>query len=396
MKKALRITGKILAGICIVFTVVSLIFLGINYDSVANLLSTYTIVNQAFYEEPDAEALWIGMNEGLVAGLGDPYSEYMTKEEYDDMSERLQGGFAGIGIYFTVDEEGPVVLFVFEDSPAETAGLLEGDRMLMADETSLDGLDSDEIAMLLKGEEGTSFILHVLRESGEEEDLNLTRAFVEYDSTYSAMIEGTNIGYIFISNFTMVTPEQFRDDLLELGDLEGLIIDLRNNGGGQTTGAYGVASLFLPEGPIVFEETRDSISMQEATGGNLSLPLAVLVNGNTASASEILAGAIQDTDRGVLVGEQTFGKGTVQRFYQTLHGDYIKITIARYLTPDKRSLHGIGLTPEYEIPMTEDEYLEAIYGEEALNTDTDPQLAKAVEVLQAEGLEISGEDAVTD
>jgi carboxyl-terminal processing protease len=394
--KALRVIGKILAGICIVFTIASLIFLGINYDSVANLLSTYTIVNQAYYEEPDVEALWDGMNEGLVSGLGDPYSQYMTKEEYDAMSERLQGGFAGIGIYFTVDEEGPVVLFVFEDSPAEAAGLLEGDRMLLADDTSLDGLDSDQIAMLLKGDEGTSFILRVLRESGEEEELNLTRAFVEYDSTYSEMIEETNIGYIFISNFTMVTPEQFRNDLLELGELDGLVIDLRNNGGGQTTGAYGVASLFLPEGPIVFEETRDSISMQEATGGNLTLPLAVLVNGNTASASEILAGAIQDTERGVLVGEQTFGKGTVQRFYQTLHGDYIKITIARYLTPNKRSLHGIGLTPEYEILMTEDEYMEAIYGVEDINPETDPQLAKALELLQAQENVLASEENVAD
>ncbi|QRN86773.1 S41 family peptidase [Clostridia bacterium] len=383
MKKALRIIGKILAGICIIFTVATLIFLGINYDSVGNLLSTYTIVNQAFYEEPDSEALWDGMNEGLVNGLGDPYSAYMTKEEYDSMSERLQGGFAGIGIYFTVDDDGPLVMAVFEDSPAEAAGLLEGDRMLMADDISLDGLESDEIVLLLKGEEGTSFTLRVLRESGEEEDLVLTRAFVEYDSTFSSKIEDTDIGYIYISNFTMLTPEQFRDDLLELGDIDGLIIDLRNNGGGQTTGAYGVASLFLPEGPIVFEETRDSISTQEATGGNLELPLAVLVNGNTASASEILAGAIQDTKRGVLVGEQTFGKGTVQRFYQTLHGDYIKLTIARYLTPNKRSLHGIGLTPEYEVPMTEEEYMEAIYGENALHLDIDAQLTKAVEVLES-------------
>lgn len=383
MKKALQIIGKILAGICIIFTVATLIFLGTNYDSVGNLLSTYTIVNQAFYEEPDSEALWDGMNEGLVNGLGDPYSAYMTKEEYDAMSERLQGGFAGIGIYFTVDDEGPLVMAVFDDSPAEAAGLLEGDRMLMADDISLDGLDSDEIVLLLKGAEGTSFTLRVLRTSGEEEDLSLTRAFVEYDSTYSAMIEDTGIGYIYISNFTMLTPEQFRDDLLELGDIDGLIIDLRNNGGGQTTGAYGVASLFLPEGPIVFEETRDSISTQEATGGNLELPLAVLVNGNTASASEILAGAIQDTKRGVLVGEQTFGKGTVQRFYQTLQGDYIKLTIARYLTPNKRSLHGIGLTPEYEVPMTEEEYMEAIYGENALHLDIDAQLAKAVEVLES-------------
>ena len=392
MKKALRITGRILSGICIGFTVASLIFLGINYDSIGNLLSTYTIVNQAYYEEPNAEALWDGMNEGLVSGLGDPYSEYMTREEYDEMSERLQGGFAGIGIYFTVDEEGPLVLFVFEDSPAEAAGLLEGDRMLMADDVSLDGLDSDEIASLLKGEEGTSFILKVLRESGEEEDLALTRAFVEYDSTYATMIGDTNIGYIYISNFTMKTPEQFRDDLLELGDMDGLVVDLRNNGGGQTTGAYGVASLFLPEGPIVFEETRDSISMQEATGGNLSLPLAVLVNGNTASASEILAGAIQDTERGVLVGEQTFGKGTVQRFYQTLGGDYIKVTIARYLTPNKRSLHDVGLTPEYEIPMTEEEYNEAIYGGEEIDPDIDPQLAKAVELLQDQNSELAAEE----
>ncbi len=382
MKKIGKYLVRIWLVISFFFVVASLVLLGLNGGRIGNLLSTYSIVNAAFYEMPDQEALWMGLNEGLVSGLGDPYSEYITKEEYDDFSERLQGGFAGIGIYFTVDEEGPLVLHIFEDSPAQSAGLLVGDRMLAADGVSLEGLDSEEIALLLKGEEGTSFRLLVRRETEVEEELYLTRAYVEVESTYAAKIKDTNIGYIYISNFTMVTAEQFRDNLIAFGDLDGLIIDLRNNGGGQTTGAYGVASLFLPKGPIVYEETRNSISMQEADGGNLDLPLVVLVNHNTASAAEILAGAIQDTNRGLLVGEQTFGKGTVQRFYQTLDGDYIKITIARYLTPNKRSIHGIGLTPDILFPMTEEEYVDALYAEIEPNPENDGQLAKALEMLQ--------------
>lgn len=382
MRKFTRITRNILLGFTVIFTLTSLSLLAVNYQGISNALSTYGIVNSYFYEKPDQADLWQGVNEGLVQGLGDPYSDYLTQEEYETMAERLQGGFAGIGIYFTVDEDGPKVVAVFDDSPAQKAGLEEGDVMVSADGVSLMDLDSEEIALLLKGPADTSFSLLVNKEEGGQETLLLKRAFVEYETLLSRTLADGSIGYIYLSSFTMKTAEQFKAALIEMGDLEGLVIDLRNNGGGQTTGAYGVAALFLEEGPIAYEETRRNIRMQEATGGDLDLDLVVLVNGNTASASEILAGAIQDTQRGPLVGSQTFGKGTVQRFFRTLKGDYIKMTIARYLTPKKRSLHGEGLVPDYPVPMDEEETLEALYGEGAPDPDQDAQLRKALELLQ--------------
>lgn len=381
MKRFGRITGKILLGFTVIFTLTTLILVGTNYQRIGNALSTYGIVNNYFYEKVDQQTLWDGISEGLVQGLGDPYSEYITKDEYEAMSEKLQGGFAGIGIYFTVDEDGAKVVSVFDDSPAEKAGLREGHIMLQADAQSLEGLEMDEISVYLKGPEGTSFDLLVKEEDASTKTLTLTRAFVDYETLYGTKIADSNLGYIYLSSFTMKTPEQFRETLIGLGDIDGLVIDLRNNGGGQTTGAYGVAALFLPEGPIVFEETRRSISAQEASGGNLEMPLAVLVNENTASASEILAGAIQDTDRGQLIGSNTFGKGTVQRFFRTLNGDYVKITIARYLTPAKRSLHGEGLKPDVEVLMDEEATMRALYGEDAPNPSIDPQLQKAMDML---------------
>ncbi len=382
MKKIIRVIQIGLLVFCVLFTSLSLVFLGIHYQDITNLLSTWGIVNSAFIESPDRSTLFTGASRGLVEALGDKYSEYVTGEEFAQVQERLGGEFAGIGIYFTMEEDVPLVVFVFPDSPAEQEGLREGDRILVADGTQLAGMDMEEVSDLLKGPEDTRVVLLVEREDGTTEELTLTRAFIQYITIHSQRVDAApQIGYVHISSFSRRTPEQLEAALDELGEISGLVLDLRHNGGGEVSGALGAAAFFVPEGPIIFEESRYNIRAHESTGGNVEMPLVILVNGSTASSAEIVAGAIQDTGRAPLIGEQTFGKGIVQRYFPTTGGDFVKLTVTRYLTPRKRSIHGEGLRPDIEIPMSDEQYMQAIFGPQGPDPEGDPQLARALELL---------------
>lgn len=382
LKKILRGIRTGLLGFCVLFTLLALIFGGLYFRDFANLFSVWGIVNTAYIESPDRDSLIAGASRGLVKGLEDPYSEYVTGEEYQETLERLSGAFAGLGIYFTMEEEIPTVVYVFPESPAEKAGLVNGDRILSAGDTEFAGMEMDQVSEVLKGPEGSLVTILVEREDGTRVELDIIRESIEYQTIYSSRLESDpDIGYVHISSFSQKTPEQLGEALEGLGDIRGLVLDLRQNGGGEVTGALGTAAYFLPKGPIIFEESRYNIRTQEAMGGNTDMPLVVLVNGNSASAAEIVAGAIQDTGRAMLVGEQTFGKGIVQRYFPTWGGDWVKLTVTRYLTPKKRSIHGEGLTPDRVIPMTEEQYMEALYGETSPDPAADPQLQEALDLL---------------
>ena len=329
--------------------------------------SIYDCVMEDYYIEPDKTSLEDGMCKGLISGLDDPYSAYMTEDEYNTWLESVTGEFEGIGISFTTDADGNyVIVSVFKDSPAEKAGLEEGDFILGADGKAYSTMDA--LSAAIKGEKGTKVTVTYERD-GEAHDVEITRDKIEETSVESEMLDD-NIGYIAISSFSENTAEDFQAELekFESKNVDGLIIDLRNNGGGMVDACSKIADMLLGEETIVSMEDRDGeetvlTSDAEAT----DLPYVILVNENSASASEILAGAVKDNTDNPLVGVTTFGKGIVQTSGQMKDGSALELTTMQYFSPDGNKIHKKGVEPDYVVENTETE---------------DKQLDKAIELLK--------------
>ena len=329
--------------------------------------SIYDTVMEDYYIEPDTADLEDGMCKGLMAGLGDPYSAYMTEEEYNTWLESVTGEFEGIGISFTTDEDGNyVIVSVFKGSPAEKAGLKEGDFILGADDKAYSTMDA--LSAAIKGKRGTKVTVNYERD-GKVYDVEIVRDKIEEISVEGEMLDN-NIGYIAISSFSEDTAEDFQAELerFENKNVKGLVIDLRNNGGGLVNVCSEIADMLLGECTIVSMEDRkgeESIltSDEEKTG----IPYVILVNENSASASEILAAAVKDNTDNPLVGVTTFGKGIVQTSGQLNDGSALELTTMQYFSPDGKEIHKKGVEPDYIVE----------------NTDTeDKQLDKAIELLK--------------
>lgn len=314
----------------------------------------------------------------MVASLGDPYSTYYTKEEYKSYNDKMGGQYTGIGLVIKIDQTDglPLVTRVFEDSPAEETGIVAGDKLLSADGQKLNGLDTEAVADKISGPEGTSVTISYLHD-GKEYTKKVERRKVEMDMISYSMLDD-NIGEIIISQFNGNCVEGFKEAIngLKKEKAKGVIIDLRDNPGGLLKDVCEILDLILPQGTIVYTENKaGKKDTYESDANYWDIPIVVLVNGNSASASEVFAGAVQDYNRAKLVGVKTFGKGIVQTIVPIQEtGAAVKLTTSRYFTPKGRNIHGMGIIPDYVVELS----LQA--GQE-LTADTDTQLKKAMEVI---------------
>ena len=349
-------------------------------DVSAKLDLLNSLIDQYYlYEaEVDEDALAEGIYSGYTAALGDPYTEYYDREETAALMESTSGEFSGIGATMTQNTDGPgaVITAVYEDSPAAEAGLQTGDVISKVDGNDVSGMDLDSIVSLIKGEKGTEVKITVLR-YGQEIETAAVRDIIQMQTVDSVMLDD-QVGYISVSEFDDVTYDQFKSalDSLEAQGMAGLVIDLRNNPGGNLDTVTDMLKLLLPEGPIVSITDKNGDTEEITCDGSneFTKPLAVLVNQYSASASEVFCGAVQDYGIGSIVGVTTFGKGVVQQLMDLGDGTCLKVTIAEYYTPSGRSINGIGVEPDVEV--------EYVY--DAENPEADNQLETAAETVRAE------------
>lgn len=338
------------------------------------------LIDENYIGDVDEEALEEGIYKGYIQGLEDPYSVYYNEEETKDLYETTEGEYSGIGAVLSQDLESGVITLVqiYEDSPAAKAGLKDNDILTKVGDIEVTGMDLSEVVTYIKGEKGTDVDLTVLRgEDAEEITVTATRDTVEAQTVKYEMLEGQT-GYLSVSEFDSVTYAQYEEALNELTaqGMTGLIVDLRNNPGGNLNTVCEMLDLVLPKGTIVYTEDKDG-KRETATSDDehqINVPMVVLVNGNSASASEIYAGAIQDYGIGKIVGTQTYGKGVVQQIFDLGDGTSVKLSIAEYFTPNGRSIDGEGITPDVEVEYEADEN----------NPEADNQLEKALEVMKEE------------
>jgi len=318
-----------------------------------------------------------------LTALEDPYSVYYTPEELEELMTQMSGIYYGIGSYVSLDTETslPKISGIISNTPAEEAGLRENDLIYQVDDVPTYGLSLDEAVSYIRGEEGTEVLLTIIRE-GENDYLKIPviRRKVESPTVEYEMLED-GIGYLQIVEFDEVTPGQFSEAMesLKNSGMEKLIIDLRGNPGGSLTDVVDIAGMLLPEGLIVYTEDKSGKREEYFSdgAGEIEIPLVVLIDMNSASASEILAGAIQDYGKGTLVGTTTFGKGIVQQIIPFSDGSAVKLTVSSYFTPKGRNIHGTGIEPDIICEFDG----EAYYGSEE---HPDNQLEKAKEVLKNE------------
>lgn len=348
----------------------------ISDDTQKKLKNIKYLVDEYFLEEYDEEDLEAGMLEGYVAGLDDPYSVYYDEEETQSLMESVQGEYSGIGAVMNQDLETGVITMIriYEDSPAMKAGLKDGDVLYKVGDMEVTGEDLSEVVTYIKGEKGTEVELTVYRDGTEEITVTAIRDEIEIETVTYEMLDG-NIGYIAISEFEEKTCGQYEEALDDLDSqgMKGLIVDLRNNPGGSLSAVCEIADRMLPDGLIVYTEDKNGEREEYKSTAEESFdrPLVVLVNGNSASASEIYSAAIQDHSIGTIVGTQTYGKGVVQSVFDLQDGTCLKLTVSEYFTPNGRSIHGEGITPDVVVEYEYDEK----------NPDRDNQLEKAVEVI---------------
>lgn len=345
-------------------------------EEIANILDQY------YYEDINEEALVDGMYAGMVSGIGDPYTCYYTKEEYDSLTESTSGTYCGIGAVLTQNIETNVVkiLHVYPGTPAEEAGVKDGDVIVKVNDVEGNSMDLSELVKHIKGEEGTTVHLQLLREGEEEyKEFDVKRRQIEVPTVEYQMLAG-NIGLIQVSEFSDNTPEQFDEAVKDLQSqgMTSMIVDLRDNPGGVLDAVCTMLDEILPKGTLVYTEDKYGNRSDYDSGEScLDIPMAVLINENSASASEIFAGAIKDYQYGTLIGTTSYGKGIVQSVIPMEDGSAIKVTMAKYFTPKGNYIHEKGINPDIELEFEYQGDTSATY-----NPMQDNQVLKAIEVLQ--------------
>jgi len=333
----------------------------------APVFDVYQDVQHYYYRTDEVdpiEALY-GAMRGVVQSLDDPYSEFFAPEDYTRFIESLEGEFSGVGIEITLVDEVLTVITPLVGTPAEAAGMRAGDIILLIDGDSTEGITLSEAAVRIRGEIGTTVVLTVRHEDGVTEDIPIVRDTIVIDPVESELKAEGAIGYIRILRFEPDTPGQVAEALnsFDLESLTGLILDLRNNAGGYTDEALAVAHMFVDEGIVLRIDSRTQggeRSFYTRSNSVPNLPLALLVNRGTASAAEILSGAIRDNRMGILIGQKTFGKGVFQSIVRYGDGSALKITSGEYYTPNGNVVNGVGILPDIEVADDADPIEEAI------------------------------------
>lgn len=364
-----------IAGICFM--------LELNFGRAANLarlLSAMHFIEQNYIENVDYTKMIDGAIGGMVHSLGDPHSVYLDQRLYNQVKSDTSGSFGGIGVYMGFKDGNVQIISVMPDSPGEAVGLQAGDRILAVDGTPVSEIVPDEVAIKIRGKAGSTVELLIGREGQADQTYTLTRDVINVKTVLDRMIDD-KIGYIRISSFSEKTGEEFRKAMSELESksMRGFVLDLRENPGGVITGCVEVAKEIVPKGPIVSVIQRDgSKEVYFSELEQTKYPIVVLMDQNSASASELLAGALQDTKAATIVGTKSYGKGSVQTVMPMFHEDGLKLTIAKYYTPNDRSIDGVGIEPDVEIKS--DRLLPRTFAFEPDLSD-DVQLAKGVEIL---------------
>ena len=358
----------------------------VDFVNVKKYREVYNILRKYFYEEVDENVLLEGSIAGMANSLQDPYTVYFTKEQMELFMERSRGSYVGIGVTVNMPEDGILtVVEPFEDSPAIEAGMKMGDKIVKVDGEDVTTIrDSDMIVSMIKGEENTTVEITVYRPSEEKYiDFEIMRKTIKIVNVTSEMLEN-NIGYIRISMFDSECAHYFGMHLNQLIDkgMEGLIIDVRDNPGGDFDEVVAIANRLVPEGLIVYIEDRAG-NRTERTSDKTQLdkPIAILINEYSASASEILAGAIKDHKKGTLIGQKTFGKGLVQNVIQLDDGAGLKLTTATYFTPLGINIHKKGIEPHMEVELDEESRFLPV---SQLPKEEDKQLQEAIKVIKGQ------------
>jgi len=336
-----------------------------------------------YYQDFDEELFIDGILKGLFMSLNDPYSVYMNQEDFSKFTEDNEGVYGGIGIIVAPTEDGMItVIAPIEDTPGERAGLMSGDKIIKVEDKDVNAELMDEAIRMMRGEPGTDVNITIYRESkGDPFDVAITREEIRLKTVKSRMLND-DIGYIRISMFDQITASDFKVQLEEVqkNNPKGLVIDLRNNPGGSLGEVVDIADQLLGSQMVVYTENRAGQRREFKSGFlKVDLPMVILTNGGSASASEILAGAVQDSNSGTIVGETTFGKGIVQTVIPLDDETGFKLTTSQYFTPNGRNIHGIGIEPDVMIEMPE-----SYYDIEEPTDEDDVQLQKAIEVLQTQ------------
>lgn len=346
------------------------------------------IVNRYAILPFDRAEMIENMYRGFVAGMGDPYTQYLDHNAVQALRQRTDGTFVGIGVRVIMDPNDRMLTLVnvFRDSPAGQAGLLAGDKIMTVDGIDVIGRPQAEIVNMITGEAGTSVNIEIFRPyENRIFKVDIVRALVVVPTVFYEMIETEYgfTGYIRIEGFERPTAQQFglAVEYLTASGMQSLIVDVRNNPGGLLESVVQITNMLVPEGVITYlEDSRGNREYRHANETYLGIPLALLINGRSASASEVLGGAVQDTGVGILIGEQSFGKGIVQNLHRLSDGTEIKLTIAQYFTPGGRFIHDTGLTPDIQIEMSA--ALSSRIGD--LPLEEDVQLQAALRVLQVD------------
>lgn len=357
---------------------------GVSSNSVANAQTMNKLqvledtIDRYYLESVDEQTLEKGVYDGLVEALGDPYSTYYSSEELKELQDKTEGIYYGIGAYVGIDADTslPRLTGIIEGTPAQESGLRAGDLLYKVDGEEVQGLELTQVVSKIKGEEGTSVHLTIIREGATDYlEVDVVRRKVESPTVNQKILDG-GIGYIQIIEFDTVTLDQFTEALAVCrgSGMKGLILDLRGNPGGNLNTVCDIAREILPKGLIVYTEDKDGKRSEYTCDGTKEMkePLVVLVDSGSASASEILAGAVKDYGIGTLVGTTTFGKGIVQRIISLSDGSAVKLTVSNYYTPNGNNIHKIGIEPDIEEKFDSEAYY---------NDGVDNQLNKAIEIM---------------
>lgn len=337
-----------------------------------NMLKVISLVRTQYFYPVETSKMTEGAIGGIVDSLEDPYSYYLDAQTYTQLQEQIKGSFGGLGILVGVKDNFLTVVRAYKDTPAYEAGIKAGDRVLKIEGTDARGMDLDTAVQMMRGPVGTKVSLIISRDGlAEPIEAKLTRQEISVPTVEGKMLGNTGIGYIVLTQFTEKTPTELETLLATFTEqgLKGVLLDLRDNPGGELRSVQRVAGNFIPSGPVLYIEYKGGKSeMLPTISENINLPLVVLINGGSASAAEILAGAVKDTGTGTLVGQKSFGKGVVQTVFELSNGAGLKLTTARYLTPGKNDINKKGIEPDVAVEQD--------------SGDVDLQYEKGLEILK--------------